>query len=499
MDDDSAIKHSFSTGQRWSQRLKLIVDLLCVLALIAMANYFGARYYSREHLTPNTRHELSPQTRLVLQAVTNDVRITVFFDRDQALFNDVAELVNEYRLQTPKIEVSTIDYNTNPTGADLVKNRLKLAPGMVNDMVIFESNGQTKIVQTSELSDLDMSDLLSGKSREVKRVGFKGELLFTSAIANVSFGETPKAYFLEGHGEHSPDLALAKSGYTKFSELLTLNNVEAARLNLMTATNVPRDCAMMIIPGPEKPFHPRELSLLRAYLERNGRLLLLFRFQTQYRTQSGLEQMMRQWGVDVGNNTVFDPDFSRAGTDILTTNFTSHEVMRPLGQNYLHLALPRSVGRLESASQAADAPQVKELAHTSKAGEARGEFDRQKGEFTRNPFKDRSNEEIPLMVAVESGKIEGVLGSTRMLIIGGSKIFDNEMIESGSNRDFAVSAINWLLDRSYLVSGIGPRKVEEHKWVLTPGQLRAADITLMGMIPGAILGVGILVWYRRRR
>lgn len=499
MDDDSNIKPSFSTRQRWSQRLKLIVDLTCVLALIAMANYFGARYYSRGHLTPNTRHELSSQTRLILQAVTNDVNITVFFDRDQALYQEVTELVSEYRLLTPKIEVTTIDYNSNPAGAEIVKKRLNLAPGMVNDMVIFESNGQTKIVQSSLLSDLDMSSLISGKSQEVKRVGFKGELLFTSAIANVSFGETPKAYFLEGHGEHNPDQN-SQSGYSKFAELLRLNNVEADRLNLMTAVKVPDDCEMMIVAGPERPaFHPRELALLRGYLEQNGRLLLLFRFQTESETQTGLEQMMGQWGVDVGNNTVFDPENTRGGMDMIVTNFTSHEVIRPLGRSYLHMALPRSVGRLESASHAADAPQVQELAFTSKTGEARGEFNLAKGEIRDNPIKDKVGAAIPVMVAVESGKIEGVQGSTRMLILGGSKIFENTLIESGGNRDFAVSAINWLLDRSYLVGGIGPRPVEEHKWVLTPGQLRGADITLIGIIPGAILGLGVLVWFRRRR
>ena len=96
MDDDSDIKPSFSTRRRWSQRLKLILDLFCVVALIAMANYFGARHYSRGHLTADTRHELSSQTRLILQALTNDVRITVFFDRNQALYHDVTELVSEF-------------------------------------------------------------------------------------------------------------------------------------------------------------------------------------------------------------------------------------------------------------------------------------------------------------------------------------------------------------------------------------------------------------------
>ena len=496
MDDDSHIKESFSAGKRWSLRVKLVVDLLCVLALVAMANYFGARYYSRGHLSSNTRQDLSSQTKLVLQAITNDLQITIFYDRDQPLFNEVSELINEYRLLTPRIKVESIDYRTNPTGAEIVKTRLNLAPGMVNDMVIFESEGgQSKIVQASQLSDLDMSNLLSGKSNEIKRVGFKGEMLFTAAIANVSFGATPKAYFLEGHGEHDPDRELSIFGYVKFTELLKMNNVEPAKLNLLSQGGVPEDCAMLVIAGPETALDARELTIIDAYLNKNGRLLMLFK----YDKTTGLERTMRKWGVDVGDNIVFDKDYSRTGFDIMTTNYVSHEIVQPLAGRHLHFSLARSVDRLESASSAADAPQVKELVRTSPGGVARGDFDFKTGKYRENAFKDRVGIEIPLTVAVESGKIEGVFGSTRMLVVGDSRIFDNEMIDSGVNRDFAVSSINWLLDRSYLVGGIGPRPVEKHKWNLTDGQLRAANIILMGVIPGSILGLGILVWYRRRR
>ncbi len=494
MDDESNIRDSFSAGRRWSQRLKLVIDLLCVVALTAMANYFGARYFSRTHLTANTRHELSSQTRLVLQALTNDVKVTVFYNRKEPLFDDVSELITEYRLLSSNIDVETVDYRTNPTGAEIVKNRLNLAPGMVNDMIVFESAGQTKIVQASELSDLDLSGLLSGKTNEVKRVGFKGEVLFTSAIASVSFGAAPKAYFLAGHGESDPTRELSDAGYAKFAELLKLNNVEAAQLNLMTEGRVPEDCAMLVVAGPEIALQPRELAIIDAYLSKNGRLLMLFKFDKQ----TGLERTMRKWGVDVGDDIVFDPEFSKAGIDIMATNYTSHEIVQPLANLPLHFTLPRSVGRLESVSRAADAPQVQELIRTSPGGEARGDYDRQTGKIRKSAEKDRFGA-IPLVAAVESGKIEGVIGSTRMLVIGDANLFNNQMIASGVNRDFAVSSINWLLDRTRFVGGIGPRKIEKHRWNLTDGQLRAANIVLMGIIPGSILGLGILVWWRRRR
>ena len=57
------------------------------------------------------------------------------------------------------------------------------------------------------------------KTRQVRRAGFKGEMLFTSAIASVMDATQTKACFLQGHGEHKPE-SEEFYGYLKFSQLL---------------------------------------------------------------------------------------------------------------------------------------------------------------------------------------------------------------------------------------------------------------------------------------
>ena len=89
-------------------------------------------------------------------------------------------------------------------------------------------------------------------------------------------------------------------------------------------------------------------------------------------------------------------------------------------------------------------------------------------------------------------------GSTRIVAVGDSLFLNNQMIESGANRDFAILAVNWLLDRGSLLGGIGPQPVREYKIVMTQGQMRSVRRIIIGAMPGGVLLLGLLVWFRRQ-
>ena len=85
------------------------------------------------------------------------------------------------------------------------------------------------------------------------------------------------------------------------------------------------------------------------------------------------------------------------------------------------------------------------------------------------------------------------------MVTGDSFFLSNQMIDSGANRDFAGHAVNWLLDRTELLAGIGPRAVREYKLNLSQTQMVAVRWALLGGMPGAVLFIGLLVWLRRRK
>jgi hypothetical protein len=108
----------------------------------------------------------------------------------------------------------------------------------------------------------------------------------------------------------------------------------------------------------------------------------------------------------------------------------------------------------------------------------------------------------PLIVAVEQKAVPGVAstrGITRMIVVGDSFFLNNKYIESLANRDFAGYAVNWLLDRTVLLNGIGPRPVTEFRLTMTETQQRNVRWLLLGALPGAILLFGGIVWFVRRK
>ena len=157
-------------ARRWTLSLNVLLSILAVLALVTMVNYLAARHFHRIPISELARMELSGQTRRILQSVTNNVKVTIYYDRTDDLYEMVNGLLKEYKFANGRVGVETVDYVKDPAAAQRVKAQYQLASDQKN-VVIFECNGSKKIVYEKELSDLDLEPVISGKSREVRRSG----------------------------------------------------------------------------------------------------------------------------------------------------------------------------------------------------------------------------------------------------------------------------------------------------------------------------------------
>src|SRR5262245_58811497 len=165
---------SFSVARKWSLSLNVLILVLVALALVAMINYLAARHFWRLPVSTVNELELSPLTKRVIASVTNDVRVIIYFNKNEPLYHSVHALLKEYKYANYKIEVETVDYVRDPAAANLVKAKYKLSQPNEKDLVIFECNNRTRFVYDGELSDLDIQPLLSGQSRESRHTDLKG-------------------------------------------------------------------------------------------------------------------------------------------------------------------------------------------------------------------------------------------------------------------------------------------------------------------------------------
>lgn len=483
---------SFSPWRRLAIGGSVLLATASVLALALMANYLAHHYAPRWYLGAAGDHRLSPLTRGALDGLTNQVRITVFFDRQHPAYPGVRALLREYSAASSRLVVEEIDYTTNPAAAQAFRLRFPFTLDEDDPaLVLFESGARSKVVPARDLRDYDTAAIVRGEP-EARPVAFKGEMLFTSAINAVCEGSRRRVFFLEGHREHDFRSDAPQTGYRHLAALLEEDNVEVAGLQLAGQDEVPAECELLVIAGPQDPLTPGELSAIDRYLRRGGRLFVLF----QHRARTGLERLLADWGVEVADTLVLDPDNSDRAI-LIVSRFGNHPVTRPLGGSRLYLLLPRAVQARRLPNILGAPARIEPLLRTGSNGVAVSTF--VGGAYRFGPNDPEG--EIPLAVAVERGALPGMaasLGTTRIVVVGESSFLANQLIQfAGGNRHFASSAINWLLDRSHLLGGIQPAPIRTYQVVMTPAEQQRIRLLLLVVLPGGALACGFLVWWRR--
>jgi ABC-type uncharacterized transport system involved in gliding motility auxiliary subunit len=498
MNDDEQQPQSFSLARRWGAGLNLVVTLAAVLSIVAMLNYLGMRHYVRSSWTRSADTDLSRRTRHVLASLTNTVKVVTYFNSEDDVFARVRALLKEYENAAGgKLRVQHVDYLRDPTLANVIQAQYKLPSNARKDLVIFDSGARVKIVNAAELSAYDYSNLMGGKSREVHRTHFKGEPLFTSALFGLISQRSPKAYFLIGHGEHNPADTSGEDGYSKFASILhDENNFDLQLLDLIASKAVPADCNLLIIPGPLQTIGEEQVDRIQRYLEQGGRLLVLFNYRpVGYHRPSGLEKLLLNWGVEVGQNVVLDPEnaTNERGMDPLPVDPGAHPIVNSLGTARVHLYMPRSMRAAKNSTTRREENKVEELLFTGARSMVITELS-ERGMYDRKAAGPQ-----PLAAAVEK-TIPGLeRGSTRIVAIGDSTFWANQLIELDANREFVSSTVNWLVAQNALLQDIPPRAIKSYKLSLTQTQMRTVRWLLLGGLPGGVLLVGLIVWSRRRR
>jgi hypothetical protein len=495
MATEPQLQPSFSPRRKWSIGLDVLARTLVVLAVVLMINYLSAQYFKRLFVSSQTQIALSSQTIGVLKSLTNQIKVTLYYDKEDLLYSTLLALLKEYRDVNRRIQVVTVDYLWDAAMAQKIKSKYNLGDSTgenEKNLVIFECEGQPpkiKIVPGKMLADFTLEQVPNEKQPEYryKFTAFNGEKIFTACVLAVSSLKPFRAYYLQGHREH-PVSGDEVSGYVKFAAILQQNYVQVEPLALLGTNAVPMDCNLLIIAGPIDEIDSTELEKISQYLDQGGRLLALFNSAAKDR-QSGLARILARSGVIVGDSEIVDVANSLKGNDIAVGFSQQHPAVRSLAGSRLYLIAPRTVTSVAAKNAAADAPKVSILAASMETAVLRSDPKLQPRQY-------------PVAVAVEKGAPPGVVterGSTRIIVVGDSFFLANGPIDKYANSDFARLAINWLLDRPHLLEGIGSQPVREYHITMTQAQLQTVRWVLLAIMPGAILLLGGLVWVRRRK
>ena len=470
--------------RRIALRANLAVAVGLAVAIFAMVNYLSLRHYSRAHWGRTLSSRLSEKSVHLLQSIEDDVRAVALVRPSNDAYSAVAALLQEYAAHASGMAVEFVDPDRDLARAEQLVRQYELPDA---ECVVFEIGGRHQAVPAADLLEFGYPGADGNRPRRV----FRGEQLFSGALFSLTQAARPAVFFTQGHGERSPDDFDRHSGYSRIAARLRDDNVDVETLNLGEARAVPNHCALMVVAGPVQSFAPFEIALVRDYLDRKGRLLLLL----DARVDTGLEPLLAHWGVALGDDVVVDETRTLSGRELYVPTYPPHPVTASLDSIASVFFLPRSVRPLPRAA-GGDKPSVAELAACSPAGWA--EFDPDDPSPHLDPQVDIPGP-VPIAVAIERGPVPGVhvqIRPTRLVVVGDSDFVSNSGL-MGANADFFLNAANWLLEREELIA-LSPAAFEELRLVMDARQLRRLFVAVVVVLPALVAALGVWIAWRRR-
>ncbi len=498
-------------------RLRIGANMLAQIALLlflaAMVNYLGFEHYKRWDLSRDKKYALSDKSKRFLETVKGKIRLTVFFDQNNAIAQDVQNLLTQYQYAArDKIDVENIDPNRSLSRAKEIFDKYKIVSD--ESLVVVDYEGRSKAVKASEMAELDEGNPMLGESAKV--TAFKGEQALTSAMMDLVEGKKNVVGYVIGHKEPTiqdapptigANLAPQAGTRSPISVLKTLienDNIKLQELNLFEVPTIPEELKTIMIVGPQYDLSEREMNLLRAFWEKQGRILLLL--DPTAKTPN-LLTFLSQLGVKVADDRLMANVKTGIQEVARIRDVVGHFLPgSPITTRLIGVQAP-FLGATSSLELApSGAPGAPELQRQPLAEAERGywgEVDYASTDETVLQFTQGRDKENPLVfaVSVEKGgsaddRVQA--NSSRLVVVNNATFVDDSALSQGQQGlDFVSGSVNWLLNREQLI-GIAPKVTQTLTFNLDEralSNLRWLILVLIPLLP-AIIGLG--VWWQRR-
>ena len=417
--------------KQYSSWLNALWGSILVLLIVVMVNFVTNSHPQRYDLTAGKLHSLSPLTVESLQGLDRDVRVIAFMEKGED--EKLEGMLKQYSTYSSSFDFELVDPDRDP------QRTSDYAIRRYNTVVVESGAKQQKVTELSE--------------KEI-----------TNAMLKVTRDRQSIVYLTVGHGEKGD--AQTDQGLSRLRERLEeIDYVVEDSLFLAREGEVPGDCAVLVIAGPQSPFFSTEAEAVARYLDAGGSVIALL----DPANESGLEELFASWGVELGDDFVIDTSGigSLFGLDFTIPVAVTYDQEHPLVRRHrsgmmTFFELARSVRFVET-----EAVEGAELVLTSSQSWAEQDLSAlQPGQGKRTVSLD---EGVDRAGPVALGAAAQREGGGRLVLFGDSDFASNRYFDLQGNGDLVLNAISWLAADEGLIS-IRPREAGFNPIALTDSQ-----------------------------
>jgi ABC-type uncharacterized transport system involved in gliding motility auxiliary subunit len=456
--------------------------VLAFLGILVAINYISNRQNKRWDLTSGGQFSMSDQTKKIVSELNSPVVIRIFHGEMEGS-SRYRDLLEEYQYLSKQISVEYIEADRDPIAAQ--KYEITAVP-----TVLIEAGGRTE------------------------RTNQADEQGVTNTLKKALEGKAKKVYFLRGHGEKDT-AGQDGRGYSGIAQALQTDNFEVAPLALAQEAKMPDDATVVVIAGPKSDLLPQEMTAIKSYLARGGKLMLMIDPpdpDTLNTSLTSLIELARSWGADVGTTIVIDEQSYNNLVVPVVVNYPRHPVTDRFNGVMTAYPLARSVIPVEGGSEGKFAQKLLETSPRSWA-----ETDLKMLFETKKPAPnpDKGDKAGPVAIATATSApateapaappanagsppaAEAPKPETRVIVIGDSDFASNSIISFQGNKDLYLNMVNWLAQQENLIA-IRAKDPADRRIDMMPEQEVGLRWVTLLVIPALLFANGIRVWWKRR-
>ena len=484
--------------KRFQIGLNVLIQIVILVLILTMVNVVAFNHYKRWDYTRNQKYALSEKTWKVLKSLKKPATAVVFFATGSDIATDLDRLLREYQFASnKKLTVEFVDPFRNFERARKLQAQYKF--GSQENIVILDYDGRTKFINAADMADYDTSGAMFGQPPILK--AFKGEQAITGALLEISEEKQTKIYSVTGQGERE----ITDEDLRGIKTFIERENTKIEPLNLQNVDAVPDDAKALLIMGARYDFSEREITLLKNYWEKKGRLFILL--DPNIPTPR-LSAFLGEQGVKPDDDrilrTVMLPASSVIGLlrEVTGLFVAGSPITKHLKDvNSLFIGGTQSLTLDQQRAQSLNIRLIP-LVKASEGYWGETEYNIHDGDNVYFDTKKDHGPPLTIIASVEKGALNDTrlqVDSSRMIIAGNSEFISNKSLsDANANLDFALAGIDWLLDREELI-GIAPKVNKTFSLNLTDPQISNIATLTVGVIPGIALLFGLFVWWARRR
>jgi len=255
-----------------------LVLSLAVIGIFAVINFIAYDNPKQWDLTEDQEYTLSPETRLILEELPEQIDLIGFYTPSVSAARDnIRPLLDQFQiLGAGKLSYYFIDPLENPFMAEQY--------GVARDASIV---------------------VAFGESSEV--VEFASEQRIAEALIRLLNPGERQIYYLNGHGERDFE-STGEFGYSRVLSALEARNYAIAELNLIVDAQIPADISLLLIAAPQERVTDSEVALIKEYLAGGGSLIMLSEPGLNLRGEEDLfeDYLATEWGIELRDDFVVD-------------------------------------------------------------------------------------------------------------------------------------------------------------------------------------------------